>query len=267
MPSITVRDNLSLATTDSGDPDAPVLVLVTGLGGLKEAWFRQVGPLSEHFRVITFDNRGMGGSSLIDEPLSIWDMAEDAVLLLDVLGIERAHFFGVSMGGKICQEIALTWPERVNRLVLGCTSAGEDHRVEGRQPSKLRQMQGLDADGFLTRIVPLLFGADYIAKNQGAMRAFARSRERRPPNPTALARQWEAYSGFDSWDRLPGLFARTLCITGDEDALCDPENSERLVDQLPSAELHVVGGAGHSFHLERPDEVNSVVRSFLDDRG
>lgn len=264
MPTVRVRDDLTLAYTDSGDSEAPVLVLVTGLGGLKEGWFRQVGPLSESFRVITFDNRGMGGSSVIDAPLSIWDMAEDTVRLLDGLDIARAHFFGVSMGGKICQELALTWPERVNRLVLGCTSAGEDHRVEGRKPSPLRAMQGIDADGFLEHIVPLLFGRRHIERNAGAMRAFARSRERRPPNPAALSRQWEAYGSFDSWDRLPGLLHPTLCITGDEDALCDWRNSERLAEQIPNATLHIVEGTGHSFHLEDPDEVNAVVRGFLD---
>ncbi|TNE88235.1 MAG: alpha/beta hydrolase [Deltaproteobacteria bacterium] len=263
MPTAQVRDNLTLAYTDSGDPEAPVLVLVTGLGGLKEGWFRQVGPLSEQYRVITFDNRGMGGSSLIDEPLTIWDMAEDTVKLFDALEIERAHLFGVSMGGKICQELALTWPERVNRVVLGCTSAGEEHRVEGRKPSPLRQMQGLDADEFLEKIVPLLFGRRHIERNLNAMKAFARSRGRRPPNPRALDRQWEAYSSFDSWERLPGLLNPTLCITGDEDALCDWRNSERLVEQIPNSELYLVEGTGHSFHLEAPEEVNRVVAEFL----
>jgi 3-oxoadipate enol-lactonase len=262
MPTAEVRANLTLAYTDSGG-DAPALVLITGLGGLKEAWYRQVGGLSAHFRVITLDNRGMGGSSLVDAPLQIWDMAEDVVLLLDHLGIARAHIFGVSMGGKISQELALTWPERVDRLVLGCTSPGEDHRVEGRQPSRLRAMQGLDAEGFLTEIVPVLFGAKYVSANQGAMKAFARGRERRPPNPTALSRQWEAYDAFHSFDRLPGLLHRTLCITGDEDALCDWRNSELLADELPNAELYVVEGAGHSFHLEAFEEVNRVVAHFL----
>lgn len=263
MPNADVRENLSLAYTDSGARDAPALVLITGLGGLKEAWFRQIGPLSEHFRVISFDNRGMGGSSVVDAPLSIRDMAEDTVRLLDALDLGRAHVFGVSMGGKIAQELALGWPERVDRVVLGCTSAGEAHRVEGRKPSPLRRMQGLDADGFLREIVPLLFGQAYIEKNQGAMRAFARSRERRPPNPVALKRQWEAYEAFDSWDRLPELAHRTLCITGNEDRLCDWRNSERLVERLPNAALHIVEGAGHSFHLEAPDEVNRAVIDFL----
>lgn len=263
MPTAAIRDDLTLAYTDSGDPEAPPLLLVTGLGGLKEGWFRQIGPLSKTYRVITVDNRGMGGSSLVDAPLSIWDMAQDLVLLLDHLNIARTHVFGVSMGGKISQELALTWPERVHRLVLGCTSAGEEHRVEGRQPSPLRAMRGLSADEFLEQIVPLLFGRRYIEANPGPMRAFARSRERRPPNPIALGRQWEAYSAFDSWERLPGLLHRTLCITGDEDGLCAWQNSEKLCDQLPNADVYVVEGAGHSFHLESDREVNEVVGRFL----
>lgn len=263
MPQVQLRPELSTAYTDSGDPGNPVLVLITGLGGLKEGWFRQVGPLSEDFRVITLDNRGMGGSSLVDQPLSIRDMAEDVVLLLDHLGVAQAHIFGVSMGGKICQELALGWPARVGRVVLGCTSAGEDHRVEGRQPSRLRAMQGLDAEGFLDKIVPLLFGTRYRQANDKAMRAFARSRERRPPNARALALQWDAYDGFDSWDRLPTMEHATLCITGDEDELCDWRNSERLAQRIPRAQLVLVPGTGHSFHLEDADVVNRAVREFL----
>ena len=135
--------------------------------------------------------------------------------------------------------------------------------MEGRQPSRLRAMQGLDAEGFLDKIVPLLFGTRYREANDKAMRAFARSRERRPPNARALALQWDAYDGFDSWDRLPKLEHATLCITGDEDELCDWRNSERLAQRIPRAQLVLVPGTGHSFHLEDADVVNRAVREFL----
>ena len=263
MPEVQIRDGQTLAYHLTGLENAPVLMLITGLAGLKEGWYQQIGPFKEHMRVLTFDNRGLGGSSLVDEPASLRDFAEDSVLLLDALGIERAHVWGVSMGGKIAQELALEWPERVDKVVLENTSAGEAHRVEGRQPSPLRQMQGANAETWLREIVPLLFGPAYIAAHTRAMGAFARSRERRPPNPRAVAIQWEAYESFDSWQRLGSMRAEALCLTGALDALCDSRNADRLAERIPNARVVHISDGGHSVHIECPELVNQAVLAFL----
>jgi 3-oxoadipate enol-lactonase len=261
LPDVVVRPGLSLGYRLSGPDDSPVLVLITGLGGLQEGWFRQVPYFERSWRVLTFDNRGAGRSGALDVPTTIRDLADDTVRLLDALDIAKAHVWGVSMGGKIAQELAHGWPERVDRLVLGCTSAGEKHRVEGSS-SRLRAPADTEED-WLERIVPMLFGRAYREKNAAAMKAFARSRARNPQDPVGRARQWDAYDAFDSWDRLPDLRHRTLVITGDEDTMTAPENSARLLERLPNAVGYVVHGAGHSFHLENPDEVNAVVDRFL----
>ena len=257
----SIRPGLSLSWQRSGDPAAPALTLITGLGGLKEGWFRQVPYFEDRFQVLIFDNRGMGGSDVLDVPVSMRDLAEDTKLLLDQLGITSTHIWGVSMGAKIAQELALSWPERVSNLVLGCTHSGD--RVEGAASSPLREMHALDEDAFLTRVVPMLFGREYREANARSMRAFARSRSRRAPDPVAIRRQWEAYDSFNTTGRLPEILHRTLVITGDEDALCSPENSQRLAARLPNAELAIVPGAGHSFHIEKPALVNSRVGAFL----
>lgn len=256
MPTAQIRDDLSLAYTDTGE--GPALMLITGLGGLKEGWFRQVPALSEGFRVITFDNRGMGGSSVVDAPCTMEDMAEDAVLLLDHLGIERAHVWGVSMGGKIAQVLARDHSQRVDHLVLENTTPGG-----GNGESPLKRAYELDAQGWLDEVVPLLFGAAYIEKNQGSMRAFARSRERNPPDPVGLARQWEAYEAFDNRARLHEISAPTLVLVGAEDGLTDTAHSEALAAGIPVAQLRWIEGGGHSVHIELPEVVNEAVRSFL----
>ena len=260
MPDAPIRDGLTLSYTDTGD--GPALLLITGLGGLKEGWFRQ-GALADRFRVITFDNRGMGGSSVLDAPTTMRDLAEDAILLLDHLGVPKAHVWGVSMGGKIAQEMALGWPQRVDRLILENTTAGEGNRIEGRQPSLLRRIDQLDADGILREIVPLLFGREHRERNARAMEAFARSRVRNRPDPRGVARQWEAWQAFDSWARLPSIGHETLVLVGAEDALTDPRNGEALADRLPKARLATIEGGGHSVHIEKPDEVNAAVATFL----
>ncbi len=263
MPHVEVREGLTISYALAGPEGAPVLVLLTGLGGLKEGWFRQVPAFSDVFRVLTLDNRGMGGTSVLDAPTRMADLAEDVVLLLDALGIERAHVWGVSMGGKIAMELALGWPERVERLVLENTTAGEAHRLDREGDSPLRRAGTLDADGWLREIVPLLFAPDYRERNAGSMRALARSRERNPPDPRGLARQWEAYEGFDAWDRLPAVRNPTLVLVGAEDALTDPANGEALAGRIPGARFVAIAGGGHSVHIEKPDVVNEAVRAFL----
>lgn len=263
MPEARIRPHQVLAYEEEGPPGAPALLLITGLGGLKEGWFRQVPHFRERFRVITFDNRGMGGSTVVDAPLRMVDLADDARLLLDHLGVDVAHLWGVSMGGKVAQELALGWPERVGRVVLENTTPGDDHRVEGRAPSPLRELQGADAETIYRELVPLLFGRAYLERNERSLWAFARSRARHPPDRAGLARQWEAYDAFDSWDRLPALRHRTLLLWGAEDALCHVDNAHRLASRLPDARVVAIEGGGHSVHIERPDAVNAAVERFL----
>src|SRR5690606_5797420 len=135
------------AYTDLGDPGSPPLLLITGLGGLKEGWFRQE-PLSDAFRLLAYDHRGMGGSTKALGPITMVDLADDAVRLLDALEVDVAHVWGVSMGGKVAQELALGWPDRVARLILENTSAGERWRVD-RGESVLRDASSASEDRWL----------------------------------------------------------------------------------------------------------------------
>ena len=105
--------------------DGPPLLLIRGFAANCSNWSEPfLHPLHERFTCIRFSNRGTGLSDKPAEPTTIRKMAVDAVALLDALGIERAHVFGVSMGGMIAQEIVLNYPQRVNGLVLGCTTPG-----------------------------------------------------------------------------------------------------------------------------------------------
>ena len=102
---------------------APVL-LVMGLGMNATGWWRTIPVLAERHTVVAFDNRGSGRSDVPDGPYSTELLADDAIAVLDAAGIERAHVYGISLGGMVAQQIALRHPERVDRLVLGATTAG-----------------------------------------------------------------------------------------------------------------------------------------------
>ena len=115
MPRLSVN-GVELHYVEAGEGD-PVLMIM-GFGGDHLAWAFQVPALSERYRVITFDNRGVGQSSVPDAPYSTRLMADDAVGLLDALAIERAHLVGNSMGGRVALEVGLRTPERTDRIAL-----------------------------------------------------------------------------------------------------------------------------------------------------
>jgi len=264
MSRLKVRSNLELAYRLEGPEQAPVLLLITGLGARLESWQYQINAFRKTHRVLCFDNRGCGRSSVLNEPVDMHALAHDAILLMDGLGIGSAHVFGVSLGGKIALELALGWPERVQRLVLGCTSsrpvASASAAIE-----RLVHSSEMELSDIMDTLVPLLFGRAYRQSHQREIEIFARGRVRRPTDPVGLRRLWEAHQGFDVTDRLPSLQHPTLIVTGDDDALIDPLNSVMLEEAIPHASRVVIPAAGHSFHVERPQWVNDVLAKFLSD--
>ena len=103
------------------------LIMIRGLGSTADHWVAQMPAFSEKFRVVIFDNRGIGRSDKPDIPYTIGMMAQDTVGLMHALNIRRAHVLGISMGGMMAQEIAIRYPEMVHGLVLGCTHCGGKH--------------------------------------------------------------------------------------------------------------------------------------------
>ena len=123
MPSVSVGD-IKIFYQDVGEGEP--LVLIMGFGGDHMAWALQMADFSAQYRVIAFDNRGVGQSDAPDHPYTIRMMAGDALGLMDALGVDSAHVIGVSMGGMIAQELALARPDRVRSLHLACTFARPD---------------------------------------------------------------------------------------------------------------------------------------------
>src|SRR5580698_6628843 len=128
----TTSDGTRIYWEESGSGEP--LLLIMGLGYSHEMWHRTRPLMSAHYRTIVFDNRGVGKSDVPQGAYSIAQMAADAAAVLDAAGIQKAHVFGGSMGGMIAQEFALNYPERVNRLVLGCTACGGRTGIPAAQP-------------------------------------------------------------------------------------------------------------------------------------
>jgi pimeloyl-ACP methyl ester carboxylesterase len=240
----------------------PPLLLIHGLGYARWGWEPVIDLLAAEHEVVLFDNRGIGESDAPLGPYTARMLAEDAVAVLDAAGLERAHVLGTSLGGMVALQVALDWPDRVDRLVLACTTPGGSGAAP--MPDRTVRLMGeaatLPMDVALRRFVENAFGPnpepELVERIMAHRLATAQA-------PAAWAAQAAAGATFDVWERVGAIRARTLVLTGDEDGVVDPRNSELLAERIPGARLEVFPGAGHLFFWEQPERFVSVVTEFL----
>jgi 3-oxoadipate enol-lactonase len=256
-----------------GDP----LLLIMGLAADSTAWLFQVPELARHYRTIVFDNRGVGRSSKPRGPYTIHEMADDAAGLLDVIGIERAHVVGVSMGGMIAQELTLRHPKRVRGLVLGCTFPEPDAEAERQRQFSLARFGGrVTASGeteidvsavdplmLFQHLLPRVFNQSFIDRELPKLLQIFGGALQYGFSLEAILGQVEAIMGHRATDRLREITAPTLVITGDADILVSPANSDVLARSIPGAKLVKIPGGSHGFNFETPDVFNREVMDFL----
>jgi pimeloyl-ACP methyl ester carboxylesterase len=232
------------------------MLLIQGLGYGRWGWEPVAGPLARSFDVLTFDNRGIGESDAPPGPYTAAEMAADAVQVLDEAGVERAHVVGTSLGGMIAQEVALTYPERVSRLVLACTTPGGARASPMPQPT---------VDLMLARASLREFTENALApaERPDLVDRILVHRERTAQGFEAWSAQAAAGAGFDASGRLGGLAAPTLVQHGDGDLVVDPRNADLLVELLPDARLSVYEGGGHLFFWQEPERFVRELEEFL----
>jgi 3-oxoadipate enol-lactonase len=259
MPKITVNGlDINYKILGSGEP----LLLIIGLSFSLLDWGTEFPELlAEHYQVILFDNRDAGetsqaiapeGELLRIAPYTLVDMATDTVGLLDALSIPKAHVLGVSMGGMIAQHLALQYPDKVNKLILGCTMAGGSCS----KPASF-------SDALSGNLLDLLFPSEFIQSNQARLAAFFETTAPYHSRGEALVRQFQAMSSHDTCNVLDQIKAPTLVITGDSDRAIPPANSTFLAEKIPHTVLEIISDAGHGFCFSHPDTTATAVLNFL----
>ena len=262
MPTIRVNDiNMYYETYGTGSP----LVLIMGLRRNLTWWYRQITELSRHYRVVAFDNRGAGRSDKPVMEYSISLFADDTAGLMDVLGIQKAHILGVSMGGYIAQELALRHPDKVRSLFLGCTSCGGSRTVlmSEERTKKFTANEGLTPTEILRKDMDIYFSDGFIANHLDEVRKFIEISLQYYQPADAFLRQFAACRKHDTADRLNGIRVPVLIATGDDDPLVPSANSMILKELLCGATLCVFPGRRHCFFIEEAETFNRKAIEFF----
>jgi pimeloyl-ACP methyl ester carboxylesterase len=261
-PVLTADVNsITIAYQDlgSGSP----LVLINGFASTMDMWNPPVlASLADHFRIIMFDHRGTGYSSASDNLFSITLFASDTLALMDALGISHAHILGLSMGASVAQELALSRPDRVDRLILVAGTCGGSEAVQ-MAPEVWETLSDKSGTGLdlANRMFSVLFTKDWLAAHDPWKYC---PEVHEATSEANAARQAEAFFSWPgSWERLPGIRSPVLVITGTGDAVIPPENARILASRIPGAWLAEVPGAGHGLQYQCPEAFTRAVLEFL----
>jgi Predicted hydrolases or acyltransferases (alpha/beta hydrolase superfamily) len=262
--SITKAGDINLDYYVEGS--GPPLLMIMGFAGSASSWGDPfLEALRPHFTCIRFSNRGTG---LSDKPLTqftIRTMADDAANLLSALDIQRPHVFGISMGGMIAQELVLSYPQRANGLVLGCTTSGGSHSVQAAPEilAKMAPTPGLSPEEIVRNFWTAVCSPGFIERGAAFLDGMVATALAQPTPMETLGLQMMAITSFDSYDRLPQIKAKTLVIHGGVDMLVPPQNGKTLSEHIPGAELRTLAGAAHMFFWEEPQKSATMVTEFL----
>lgn len=266
MPVLsTYGARVSYARVGTGEP----VLLIQGVGAIGKAWTPQVEALKQRFSVITFDNRGIGASTITEGRLTIESMADDALAILDAEGIDRCHVVGHSMGGLIAMQLALISPRRVKSLALLCTFP------DGQ--SGVRLTRNTFFTGIRTRL-----GTRNMRRNAFLSlvlsKAGMRSEQLRTlatemtdlfgrdlaDQPSIIMKQLRAMSRFDPTWRLRCLASiRTLVVSGEEDRIAVPAYGRKLAGAIPGAAYLQLEKAGHAVPIESPESINRLLAEHM----
>jgi 3-oxoadipate enol-lactonase len=267
MPKVEVND-LEMYYEIHGE--GPKLVCISGsFGDLRRKPNIFESPLSEHFTILAFDQRGLGQTSKPDNPYTMADYANDAAKLMDTLEWEKAHVMGISFGGMVAQELAIKHPEKVEKLVIACSSTGG----RGGASFQLLKLADLSYEEAARKWFPILDNRndekwqkeneeeyeETIVEWIGFMEELfgVHGSEKR----MGVIRQLEARSHHDTYDRMVGVRVPTLICGGKYDSQAPPSNLENMYRLMPNSKLEFFEG-GHGF-LSQDTKAFETIIEFL----
>ena len=242
-----------------GPDGASILVLSNSLGTTQELWERQLPALAEHVRVLTYDHPGHGSSAPPQQPCTVESLAHGLLQLLDELGLGRVSLCGVSLGGMVGMALALEAPERVERLVLACTSAYLGPPEGWAKRARIVRAEGVEA--VADTVVGRWFTSGLAGEEPQTVARFRAMLTATPRE--GYARCCEAVGAWDARERISAIAAPVLVIAGDEDPATPVAHAELIASRVAESRLVVLARAGHLANVERADAFTAAVLEHL----
>ncbi len=259
--SINVEDiSMGYRVFGSGYP----LILIMGYGSTMNLWESAlISKLATQYKVIIFDNRGIGNSNTGTKPFSIGQFGEDTAGFMDALGIEQAHVLGWSMGSLIAQELVLRHPSKVNKLILYSAHCGGEMVPPNPEIiQQLTDLTGTDQERGM-RFISTLFPVNWLKKNSNRIEEIFFRPIGNLPEETLQQQSKSIDEWNGSANHLGEIRNSVLLITGTEDCLVLPQNSRYMSEKIPNAQLDLIENGGHGLMFQYPDMFCEKVVGFL----
>lgn len=245
----------------------PTLLLIQGLGLDASGWGAAVGHLRRRFRLVLIDNRGIGRSSA--GSVSVQAMVGDVLAVLDDIGTGAVHVLGASLGGMIAQDLAVRHPERIDKLVLACTTPGWPfaYPMPAATVRLIVASRRLPPDVAARRHLENALSTVTVKERPDLVEQILARQRSAVAGPATAQGQVAAGASYVGGLRQRGIHARTLILHGGEDRVVDPRNARLLAARIPHARLVTFPKLGHLFFWEDPAGFAAAVTSFLLDAG
>ena len=238
-----------------GPADAPVLVLANSLGTELELWAPNLPAWTGQFRVLRYDQRGHGGSDVPSEPYAVEALGRDVLELLDSIGAERASFCGLSLGGATGMWLAANAPDRMDRLVLACTSARFGEPEPWLERARIVRSEGMGA--IVDRQLERWFTPGFAEERPEVVACYRRMLLSTPAE--GYARGCEAVAAWDFRASLEAIRAPTLVVAGEDDPATPPEDGSFLAERIAGARLVVLPAAAHLANVQQAESFAELV--------
>lgn len=260
MPKAVINGvGLNYEETGAGPP----LLLLMGFGDSIAAWSMQVPAFADRHRTIALDHRGTGDSESPVDGYSIPQFSDDAIGLLDHLGIQRAHVLGYSMGGRVAQDMAARYPGRVGAIVLAASAARPNplNVYSLRAAAYLYREFGAEAAAAFGPLISFTHG--YFADHLDALSENLGKPAAHPMAPHAYEGHVQAIERHDTTPILGQITAPALVLMGEDEWLNPKADADIMLNGIANSRLQVLEGGGHGFLWEIPEAFNRAVLEFL----